>query len=440
MIFRQPGNWLREGAVLAAMPKKSATPASSVDSRRSKPLDPRRLRARERARRHRQRKRSSRRTMSAREVRAAVKEMVGDDMHARRVLSLASAVDGTMAAASLSVCAIGRALADEYELDPKHATKQVDRLLSNRKLDVWELLPAWAAYVVGERKRIVVALDWTEFDKDDQSTLGLSLISSHGRATPLVWKTVKKSELAGARSRIESEVIEHLHGALADDVEIILLADRGFGDHKRYAQLDLLGWYYVIRFKAGTYVTDAKGERRTAKNWLHDSGRARLLKGATVTGQCYDVGGVVVVHDKKMKEPWCLAVRLPELSATKAIKLYGQRFRIEETFRDTKDPRFGMGLSATRTKSPARRDRLLLIAAMAQLLLTLLGAACEEVGFDRRLKVNTSKKRTHSLLTQGLYWFGRIPRMYDEDLLVLMEAFDRIVREQRVFSDVYGVI
>jgi hypothetical protein len=30
--------------------------------------------------------------------------------------------------------------------------------------------------------------------------------------------------------------------------------------------------------------------------------------------------------------------------------------------------------------------------------------------------------------------------MYDEDLLVLMAAFDRIVREQRVFSDVYGVI
>lgn len=366
--------------------------------------------------------------------------MVGDDMHAKRVLSLASTVDGTMAAASLSVCAIGRALADEYDLDPKHATKQVDRLLSNRKLEVWELLAQWASYVVAERKRIVVALDWTEFDKDDHSTLALSLITSHGRATPLIWKTIKKSELAGQRNQIESEVIEHLHDALSEEVEIILLADRGFGDHKRFAQLDLLGWYYVIRFKAGTYVTDAKGERRSAKQWLHDDGRARLLRGATVTGHPYELGGVVVVHDKKMKEPWCLAVRLPELSAALAVKLYGQRFRIEETFRDTKDLRFGMGLSASRTSSPARRDRLLLVAAMAQLLLTLLGAACEETGFDRRLKVNTSTKRTHSLLTQGRYWFGRIPRMYDEDLVELMEAFDRIVRAQRVFSSIYGVV
>jgi hypothetical protein len=378
--------------------------------------------------------------MAGQEVHAAVEEMIGDDMHAKRVLSLASAVDGTMAAASLSVCAIGRALADEYDLDPKHATKQVDRLLSNSKLDVWELLPEWARYVVADRKQIVVALDWTEFDKDDHSTLALSLISSHGRATPLVWKTVQKSALKGKRNGIETEVIEHLHKALPDDVEITLLADRGFGDHKRYAHLDLLGWYYVIRFKAGIYVTNAKGERKTAKQWLYKSGKARLLDGATVTGHQSDVGGVVVVHDKKMKEPWCLAIRLPNPSASLAVRLYGKRFRIEETFRDTKDLRFGMGLSATSTKSSERRDRLLLIAAMAHLLLTLLGAACEEIGFDRRLKVNTSNKRTHSLFTQGSYWYGRIPRMYDEDLAELMAAFDRIVREQKLFSEVFGVI
>jgi len=333
-------------------------------------------------------------------------------MHAKRVLSLASAVDGTMAAASLSVCAIGRALATEYDLDPKHATKQVDRLLSNGKLDVWELLPQWVRYVVGVRKQIVVALDWTEFDKDDHSTLALSLITSHGRATPLVWKTVKKSELKGKRNGIETDVIEHLHEQLPQDVEVTLLADRGFGDHKRYAHLELLGWYYVIRFKAGIHVTDAKGELKTAKQWLHKSGKARLLEGAKVTGHDFVVGGVVVVHDKKMKEPWCLAIRLAEPSASQAVKLYGKRFQIEETFRDTKDLRFGMGLCASRTKSPKRRDRLLLVAAMAHLLLTLLGAACEETGFDRRLKVNTSKKRTHSLFTQGRYWYGRIPRMY----------------------------
>jgi len=51
--------------------------------------------------------------------------------------------------------------------------------------------------------------------------------------------------------------------------------------------------------------------------------------------------------------------------------------------------------------TPARRDRLWLIAAFAVMLLTLLGAAGEVLGYDRFLKSNTAKRRTHSLFRQG---------------------------------------
>ena len=54
-----------------------------------------------------------------------------------------------------------------------------------------------------------------------------------------------------------------------------------------------------------------------------------------------------------------------------------------------------------RSLSLFRRDRLLFIAAIAQLLLTLTGAAGEQLGLDVKLRVNTAKKRTHSLLRQG---------------------------------------
>jgi hypothetical protein len=70
-------------------------------------------------------------------------------------------------------------------------------------------------------------------------------------------------------------------------------------------------------------------------------------------------------------------------------------------FRDTKDWRFGMGMSATHTKSLNRRDRLWLLRALAQALLTLLGLASERPGYDRLLKVNTAKYCTHSLFRQG---------------------------------------
>jgi len=38
--------------------------------------------------------------------------------------------------------------------------------------------------------------------------------------------------------------------------------------------------------------------------------------------------------------------------------LYGKRWSIECTFRDTKDLRFGMGMGSVRVSTPDRRDRL----------------------------------------------------------------------------------
>jgi hypothetical protein len=75
------------------------------------------------------------------------------------------------------------------------------------------------------------------------------------------------------------------------------------------------------------------------------------------------VGAVVCVKKKGMKEPWCLATSHEELSAAQLIRLYSRRFSIEEGFRDVKDMRFGMGLSSFRIAEPERRDRMLLLAA-----------------------------------------------------------------------------
>ena len=63
------------------------------------------------------------------------------------------------------------------------------------------------------------------------------------------------------------------------------------------------------------------------------------------------------------------------------IKQYARRWTIESSFRDTKDLRFGMGMAAIRIAEPERRDRLLLISAFAMVLLTLLGAAGESLGW-----------------------------------------------------------
>jgi hypothetical protein len=374
------------------------------------------------------------------QIAKTVQQIFGDDLHAMRVLSLANGVVGTVDAAVLSIHAIGRGYARVTNNDKKHGVKQTDRMLGNAGIEVWTLFRPWAQFVVGERKEIVLALDWTEFDGDDHATLAGYLITSHGRATPLIWMTVSKTTLKNKRNNHEYRLIERLHECLAADVKITLLADRGFGDQKLYRFLQTLGWDFVIRFRGAIQVEDAQGTRQTATAWVPDNGRALIIRGARVTRTRAEVPAVVVVHAKKMREAWCLATSLSDRKAAEIIKLYGRRFTIEETFRDQKNFRFGLGLSATHIGSTDRRDRLLLLAAIAQALLTLLGAAGEACGLDRLMKTNTSKKRTMSLLNQGIHLYEAIPYMGDEKLGPLMKSFDHTVRQHEIFRAVFGLI
>ena len=99
-----------------------------------------------------------------------------------------------------------------------------------------------------------------------------------------------------------------------------------------------------------------------------------------------------------------------------------------------------MGLKQTRVGRPDRRDRMLLVGAMAMALLTLLGAAGERIGYDRLLKSNTSKTRQHSLFRQGVMLHGHIPNWPDEKVRPLLEAFEELILEQRIFREVFGII
>ena len=370
---------------------------------------------------------------------AFVSELLGEDVHTTRVMSLANGVVGVLHAAALGIHAIGRGLADALDLDPKHAIKQVDRLLSNRGITIWEWFTQWVTYVVASRKEILVALDWTEFDKDGHSTIAIYLVSSHGRATPLVWKTVSKANLKNRRGEWELLVIRRLHEILSEGVDIMVLADRGFGAKDLFAYLDTIGWGYAIRFKQNITVTVDR-QSKPASAWVPASGHAKLLRDVQITHNGTAIGGVVLKHQKGMKEAWCIATNRPELGAAEIVSRYGRRFTIEETFRDIKDNHFGMGMSATNIRNPDRRDRLLFISAIAQGLLTQLGAAGEACGLDRILKSNTVKTRTMSLFNQGSYWYRALPNMREERLVALMTEFGKIVVDHAAFKGICGVL
>lgn len=374
-------------------------------------------------------------------VHRVLKSLFDDCLHAKRILSLAGATLGAIQSASLAVALIGQGLALARGLNTKCAVKQVDRLLSNEGIDVDALLAQWVPFIVGSRPEIAVALDWTDFDADGQTTLMLSLLTRHGRATPLYWLTVDSKTLKGRRNACEYQVLVRFAAALPGGIKVTVVADRGFCDHKLYRVLrEELQFGFVIRMRANIMVTAASSERRKAADWVGPGGRARVMHGASVTGLNYPVGTVVCVHAKGMKEPWCLVTDITDKTARELVNLYAKRWGIECQFRDSKDIRFGMGMGEVHVSTPARRDRLWLINAFAVALLTLLGAAGEALGFDRLLKSNTTKRRTHSLLRQGIMLFQLIPTMPEHRLLPLVETFTDLLKAQPVFAGMFGAI
>lgn len=370
-----------------------------------------------------------------------VNNIFGNIEHTKRIKSIANAALGVITSASLIVHRIGRGLAEILNLSDKHAIKQVDRLLSNKKLVLENMDQNWVSFVIGSRKEIKVTMDWTNFDPDTQATIHLNLVTSHGRATPLLWKTVSKDNLKDNRNNYEDAILLRLKAVIPEDIKVTILADRGFFDIKLFDFLKKeLNFDYDIRIRNNTYITDDTGDRRKATDWVAKNGQTKTIRDAKITAEQYEVGLVAIKHQKGMKEPWCIVSSDKTNSGSGLISWYAKRWGCETYFKDTKDIHFGMGLHSTRIKNPERRDRILFISAIATVILTFLGAACEKIGLDKYLKVNTSKKRTISLFRQGCIIFNRLERMAIDTAKKLMNAFSELIIENNELTEILGII
>jgi hypothetical protein len=64
----------------------------------------------------------------------------------------------------------------------------------------------------------------------------------------------------------------------------------------------------------------------------------------------------------------------------------------------------------------------------------------DTLGYDRILKSNTTKRRTHSLFRQGCMLYDLIPTMPDKRLLPLIEKFAAMLAEVPVFANTFGAV
>ena len=305
----------------------------------------------------------------------------------RKTLSLL--ILACLRAPRLSLTTLGREM--PLSTAPKHAIKRVDRFLGGRHFDHTQAREEWARFVLGRRKRVSIAVDWTKVRSWPVLAAGLV---QRGRTVPLLWSVTDPGKLYKSQNAFEHAFLAWMASLLPDGVEATVLLDRGFKrvDIVRYLRRYRLS--FVIRTGGNVHVHSTAYTGRMDK-LISRRGMRKDLPDAVLRPSRPVQVRVVGHWAARAKEPWLLMTDRSD-SISRIIALYNQRFRIEESFRDQKSWRYGMSLGHVLVHSADRLERLLLIAAIVTCLAMLIGAAARKQGLDKSYRAQHRMQSTHS--------------------------------------------
>lgn len=339
--------------------------------------------------------------------------------HKSRLAAVAAAVLAVLLSRRLSSAAMGRALPSG---SAKHGIKRFDRLLGNAHLHE-ELLLFYRgiASKTVTMPRPVVLIDWTQV-RGHFVALSATLAIDLGRPITLLCRVHHIKVLGNADT--QSSFLKQLSLVLPPGARPIIVTDAGFhGDFFR--DVVALGWDFVGRIR-GTARLTVEG-KATTKKALYARATARPLDfvGASLyarrTLECRLVlvrrrhgkrrsaptkNKEEIEYRKQARDPWLLATSLLRPGVERIIELYAMRMQIEESFRDAKNPRFGIGLSDSRCRSAKRLEVQLLLAALATATALIVGREIEGRNEHRAFQANTLKRRVLSLVRLGLEWLS----------------------------------
>jgi hypothetical protein len=319
-------------------------------------------------------------------------------MRRSRQKTLADIVAAGMEMRGCGVLALGRALPGQTT--PKHKIKRVWRFFRNEDIEIEAIQEALIRALAPAQGLIVLLADWT--DLGQYKILVVSL-PRDGRALPIWWKTIDKHVGEGSMIAVETEVFAALEKMLPVGREILMVADRGFGNTRWIGECIKRGWGYVQRLGAHLVIDSTE--------YLGKLGELGILPGTSV----HDHGAVlmsdsnplttrlVTTYAKDAKEPWYLVTSSTALP-TQIVRLYQRRMWIEEMFRDLKNRRWGLGMEHVELSQPVRHDRHLAVLALTYVFLCAFGAAAETEEIADQLKANTESNRAMALARIGNYF------------------------------------
>jgi len=139
--------------------------------------------------------------------------------------TLAELVFGAMGCRRVSLADIGRSMRTQTSV--KHNIKRAYRFLRNHRVEAPHACGALiglAARAAGGR--LFVAVDWVGVR---QYRLLRAAVPLAGRSVPILFAAYRKWEVNKSQNAFEEGFFRLLAALLPDGVEVVVLADRGFG-------------------------------------------------------------------------------------------------------------------------------------------------------------------------------------------------------------------
>jgi hypothetical protein len=340
------------------------------------------------------------------------------EIHAKRLTCLLAAVDSVVTGSRLTLSDMGRGLQGQVAV--KHNIKRIDRLLGNDSLHT-EIPKLYEALIRQSLEGItmpLIVIDWSDLTPDRKWQLLRASVAIEGRSMTLYEEVHPQSSATSPRTH--QVFLTRLATMLPSGCIPLLITDAGFRS-TWFSLVNRMGWYWIGRIRNRDMVSPVNDEVWVGCKTLYTLAKTKakslgqynyvrkhpvpcrlvLIKHASQKRHKKSRSGKQVCSSNSQKnaraqrEPWLLAAspKLDHLTAQAVVAVYAQRMQIEESFRDLKSERFGLGYSANRSTQKNRLSVLLLIACLALFVLRLIGEAGKARQMEFQFQSNTRRSR-----------------------------------------------
>lgn len=337
-------------------------------------------------------------------------------VHTNRMKSLMISCEAAASSNKLYLTGLGRSISNTNKECSN--IQKVDRLLGNvhlqsERMYFYEIM---ASHVIQENETPWIHVDWACINPSTKLYVLRASVSLRGRGF-VVYEECHSEEKYN-NQLIHKAFLNQLKRLLPQSVQPIIVTDAGFRA-PWFSYILELGWHFVGRLRnknllrmngSSTWKLSSDFfEQALTKPVYAGSGlltKERMVPVHNVLYKektkgrhrlnCYkkiSADGMSVRYTRAAKEPWLLVSSLPQAPKNPhhMVNIYRQRMRIEENFRDTKCPHYGLGLKKSLTQTFSRMNILLLIGAIATFAAWLAGLFVKSIGIAADFQAQSAK-------------------------------------------------